>query len=122
MRRIINFLLTLAVFWAASNWFGQYVHIEGTQTLILAALFMEVANVILGFVFLGLMLTSIIPVVGCFTILAIFCLAFVVTPIKLWLLCTYLPGFSINGLIAYVLLTIAIGIFSIEIKNTNSSK
>lgn len=112
MRNLIDLLVTLAVFWVGSEYFSEYVAISDLQTLIIASLFMFV----IGYLFNFLLIVSFaaIPLgVGCVTTPLLLLASVVLTPIKLWLLDTYLTGFEINGFWTYVILTIVLSLFSV---------
>lgn len=119
MRNIFNFLVTLCVLWAGRKFFGEYIQINDTQTLMIATIFMFVIGWIFN-VLLGLS-ALLIPVgIGCITIIPLILAAFVLTPIKLMLLSRYLDGFMINGFWAYLALTAILSIFTIG--SSSSSK
>lgn len=120
MRRIINFFLTLLVLWVGSTYFSSYISINTTQTLIISTVAIFAMNIIYGlFMFISALLTPIL--IGCLPLIS----GFVVLPflsfIELWLLNKYLPGFHIYGILTYVLLTVAMMIFSVKIKTESKN-
>lgn len=122
MKNIINALLTGLIFWLGNEYFGEYISIENTKILILATLFMFIIN----YLYCLLMMVSAITVpigIGCLGMILLIFLAFVLTPIKLLLLDTYLNGFTINGFWTYVVMTAILSMFSINSKtNKKESK
>ena len=119
MRRIFNLFMIGLIFWIGSTYFSEYLYIADTKTLVIATIFMYVLGVLYGV----LMFASILAVpigIGCFTTIILVLGAFILTPIKLWLLDTYLTGFDINGgFWTYVVLTPIIGLFTIKAKVDN---
>jgi len=121
MRNILNLLLTGVVFWVGNEYFNEYISILDTKTLIIATLLMFG----IGYLFSWLMLismTSIVVGIGCITTPILFLAIFILTPIKLLLLDKYLVGFNINGFWTYILLTIALSIFSISVKTNRTER
>ncbi|MNV39095.1 Membrane protein of unknown function [compost metagenome] len=119
-RNIINLLVTIGIFWAGMTYYPEHVHIQDNKTLILAALMMFV----IGYLFSWLMLISfgLIAVgIGCLTTIAMVIVGLFLTPVKLWLLSNYLPGFEINGIWTYVILTVILSIFSIKARSNTTS-
>lgn len=119
VRNIINALITLGVFWISKTYFSEYLTITDTKTLILATAFMFV----IGYIFSFAMLISVLTIplgIGCITTIVLFLVALVLTPIKLWLLDSYLAGFDIHGFWSYVILTVVLSIFSIKAKSKKS--
>lgn len=115
MRRIINFFLTLLVLWAGSHFFSSNISINSTQTLILATILMFGMTIIYGIIML--VSAALTPVlVGCLPLIISVILSPFLNLIELILLNKYLPGFHIYGTWTYILLTIIMMIFSIEIK------
>lgn len=113
MRNVINFIFTFLVLWAASNYFGDYVHIQDTGTLILATFLMFVMAYILGYALVFSIL--LIPIgIGCLTTIFLFVVALLFVPIRLYVLDAYLPGFDINGFWTYVALSISLMFFSVK--------
>lgn len=121
MKNLFNLLLTGGVFWVGNKYFSEYISIVDMKTLMIATLLM----VGIGYLFGLFMLTSVLTiplVVGCFTTVILFLMAFILTPIKLWLLDTYLIGFNINGFWTYVVITAILSIFSIKSKKENKTE
>jgi len=76
---------------------------------------MFVLSIVYGFL-LTLSFLSIIVGIGCLTTPFLVAASLVLTPIKLWLLDKYLAGFEIHGFWTYVILTIALSIFTVNVK------
>ncbi len=114
------FLVTLLVFWAGNEYFSQYVSVADTKTLLIASVLMFIISFLYG---LALVFSVIlIPLgIGCLTLPALMLAALVLTPLKLWLLNQYLPGFEIHGFWTYVILTIVLSIFTVEVKKDRHS-
>lgn len=118
MRSTLNLLITFLVFWFGSHYFNEYISISDTATLILATVLMFVISFIYGFLLAASMI-SIVVGIGCLTTPLLIAASLVLTPIKLWLLDMYLPGFEINGIWTYVILTIILSIFTVKVKRNN---
>ncbi|MFC5450113.1 phage holin family protein [Paenibacillus aestuarii] len=118
MRNILNFIVTIIVFWIGSHYFSPYLSISDTQTLVLASIFMFVISLIYSFV-LAMSVLSIVIGIGCLTTPFLILASLVLTPIKLWLLDKFLPGFEIHGFWTYVVLTIALSIFTVKTKGSS---
>jgi len=119
MRNILNLILTFSVFWIGNEYFKEYLSISDTRTIIIATLLM----VAMGYLFSLLMVASVLTIpigIGCLTTMLLFLVAIVLTPVKLWLLDSYLLGFYINGFWAYVVLTAILSIFTIKAKSSNN--
>lgn len=113
MKNFINLLVTIAVFWVGNEYFHEHLSIADTRTLIFAAVLMFVISYLYSFALIvsGLL----IPLgIGCFTTIALILASIVLTPIKLWLLDRYLPGFEIQGFWTYVILTIVLSVFTVK--------
>lgn len=121
MRRIFNLFMIGLIFWIGSTYFSEYLFIADMKTLIIATLFMYVLGVIYG----SLMVVSVLAItigIGCFTTIVLILGAFILTPLKLWLLNEYLIGFNIyGGFWTYVVLTLVIGLFTIQAKTTTKT-
>ena len=117
---LFNLLLTGLVFWVGNEYFNEYISIINTKTLIISALLMFGISYLFRYLMLASVLT--IPIgIGCLTTIILFFVAIVLTPIKLWLLDKYLPGFCINGFWTYVVLSGILGIFSFSVKTENKN-
>jgi len=119
MRNILNLILTFSVFWIGNEYFKEYLSISDTKTIIIATLLM----VAMGYLFSLLMVASVLTIpigIGCLTTIILFFVAIVLTPVKLWLLDSYLLGFYINGFWTYVVLTVILSIFTIKAKSNNN--
>ncbi|WP_158606565.1 phage holin family protein [Paenibacillus ginsengarvi] len=116
MRNILNFIVTLVVFWVGSQYFNQYIAIADTKTLIIASILMFVISFLfsLAVVFSVMLITV---GIGCLTTPALILASVVLTPIKLWLLDKYLNGFEVHGFWTYVILTIVLSIFTVKVKS-----
>lgn len=120
MRNIINVIITFALFWLGSTYFPESAHIVDTKTLILATILMFV----IGYIFSWLFFVSclLIPLgIGCLTTIVLFLAAIIITPIKLWILTHYLPGFEVHGFWTYVVFTVALSLFTIKRPETKKS-
>lgn len=116
MKEIINFGSISAIFALGSKFFGEYIQIQDSKTLLLAVILMFAMGLVLDMLIGASVL--LMPVgVGCLTIIPLIVVAFVFTPLRLWILDTYLAGFSINGLWTYISLTAMISIF--RVRSTN---
>ena len=118
MKKIIDFILIFIVFWIGNEYFSQSISIKDIQTLIIATLFMF----LIGWLYCLLFIISTVSIgclIGCLTTPILYLGLFILTPIKLWLLTKYLPGFEVHGFWTYVLLTVTFSIFS---SVTQSSK
>ncbi|WP_171687637.1 phage holin family protein [Paenibacillus planticolens] len=114
MRNILNLLVTFLVFWCGSQYFNPYISISDTKTLIFATVLMFVISFIYGLL-LTISMLSIVIGIGCLTTPLLVAASLVLTPIKLWLLDKYLPGFEIHGFWTYVILTILLSIFTVKV-------
>ncbi|RXZ78604.1 hypothetical protein EBB07_26195 [Paenibacillaceae bacterium] len=115
MKNILNFAVTLLVFWAGNEYFPQHVSILDTKTLLIASALMFIISYLYGLAMVFSLL--LIPVgIGCLTTPALMLASIILTPIKLWLLDLYLPGFEIHGFWTYVVLTIVLSIFTVKVK------
>lgn len=118
MRKIINALLFGGILYLGDMLFPEYINVLGIKSLIIAVLLYYAADWFYGLV------VGAISVIGAalgaggaiLVSIPIIISAVLYIPLKLWLLSTYVPGISINGILTYVLLTVAISIFSVEIK------
>ena len=73
----------------------------------------------ISYLFRYLMLASVLTIpigIGCLTTIILFFVAIVLTPIKLWLLDKYLPGFC-----TFVVLSGILSIFSFSVKTENKN-
>jgi uncharacterized membrane protein YvlD (DUF360 family) len=113
LKNLLNLLVTLLVFWLGNQYFNSYISIADTKTLIIAAVLMFVISLIYGFL-LGVSMISIVIGIGCLTTPLLIAASLVLTPIKLWLLDKFLPGFEIHGFWTYVILTILLSIFTVK--------
>lgn len=119
MRNIFNALLTFLIFWVGNEYFKEYILISDIKTMIIATLLMVAIGYLFGLLMMASVLT--IPIgIGCLTTIILFFVAIVLTPIKLWLLDSYLAGFSINGFWTYVILTAVLSMFTIKIKSSDN--
>jgi len=119
MRNILNLILTFLVFWIGNEYFKEYLSISDTRTMIIATLLMVAMGYLFGLLMFASVLT--IPIgIGCLTTILLFFVAIVLTPVKLWLLDSYLLGFCINGFWTYVVLTAILSIFTIKAKSSNN--
>ena len=117
---LFNLLLTGLVFWIGNEYFNEYISIINTKTLIISALLMFGISYLFRYLMLASVLT--IPIcIGCLTTIILFFVAIVLTPIKLYLLDKYLPGFCINGFWTYVVLSGVLSIFSFSTKTENKN-
>lgn len=106
---ILNFILTIVVFYVGSHYFPESVYIADDKTLILTAVLRFALALLLVWTFaISLML---IPIgIGCVTSIPLFIAMIFSTPLILWVIDHYVDGFAIHGFWTYVLLT---GIFMI---------
>ncbi|WP_159883292.1 phage holin family protein [Paenibacillus puerhi] len=116
MRNLLHLLATFLVFWIGSQYFSSYISISDTQTLVLATVFMFVISFVYGLLLTISVLSILVGGIGCLTTPLLILASLVLTPIKLWLLDRYLPGFEIHGFWTYVILTIALSIFTAKVK------
>ncbi len=115
MRKILNIFITLAIFYFASKFFGEYVVIEGTKELIITTLLWVVSGwVIVAICILGLVpalagdFGKVIALAICVTVILLS------TPIRLYLLNRFYDGFAIHGgFLVYLLLTVALSVLTI---------
>ncbi|MBE1442277.1 phage holin family protein [Paenibacillus sp. OAS669] len=116
MRNLLNFLVTLLVFWIGNEYFHQYVAIKDTKTLIIASVLMFVISLLFS---LAMVLSVLLITVGigCLTTPALMLVSLILTPIKLWLLDKYLYGFEIHGFWTYVILTLVLSLFTVKVKH-----
>jgi len=120
MRNLFNLILTGIVFWVGNQYFNEYISIVDDKTLIISALLMFGISYLFRYLMLASVLT--IPIgIGCLTTILLFFVAIVLTPIKLWLLNKYLPGFCINGFWTYVVLSGLLSVFSFSVKTENKN-
>ena len=119
MRNIINFIVTFAVLMLTSTYFPGSVYIDGIGTALLVTLLMFVLDLL----YLGILLIAQVPrflgdagdTIG--TILTVV-LALICTPVKLYLLSTFMPGFEIlDGWVTYLILTVILSLFSVKGKD-----
>ncbi|MET3847807.1 phage holin family protein [Paenibacillus sp. OAE614] len=115
MRNILNFLVTLLVFWIGNEYFNPYLSITDTKTLLIASLLMFIISLLFSLAMV--MSVMLITVgIGCLTTPALMLASIVLTPIKLWLLDKYLYGFEIHGWWTYVILTLVLSLFTVKVK------
>lgn len=120
MRNIINFVFTFLVLLAGSHYFPDYVNIKDTETLILASFLMFAIAFVFGITLVFSIL--LIPIgIGCLTTIILFIVALLLTPIRLYILDMYLPGFEINGFWTYVVLSVSLMFFTIKAKTETKS-
>jgi len=120
MRNLFNLILTGIVFWVGNEYFKEYISIVDDKTIIISALLMFGISYLFRYLILASILT--IPIgIGCLTTIVLFFVAIVLTPIKLWLLDKYLPGFCINGFWTYVVLSGLLSVFSFSVKTENKN-
>jgi uncharacterized membrane protein YvlD (DUF360 family) len=120
MRNILNLIITFAIFYVGDKYFTDYIHFSDMKTMILSTALMFV----IGWIFGRLLLLSflLIPVgIGCLTSVLLILMAFVLTPIKLALIDTYVPGAEINGFWTYVIITVALSVFTIKSKSSDTT-
>ena len=120
MKNVLNFLITLAVFYLGNKYCNEYISINNDKTLLIASILMLVFDLLYGWLLL-ISFTTIIVGVGCVTTPVLIMLALVLTPMKLWILSHYLPGFHIHGFWTYVILTFIFFIFLIKSKSKSKS-
>lgn len=120
MKLFINFLLTFIIFGVGNEYFNEYINIDSMQTLIIASLLMFALNYLFSLLMM-ISLASILVGIGCFTTIILYFISWVLTPVKLWLLNTYLSGFEIHGFWTYVILTVTLSIFSYTQKTNKTS-
>lgn len=118
MKRIINIILAGVIFYVGNMFFSEYISYDKIQTLVIAILVFAAADYIYGIACTLLMGVSCFGGLGgvLMAIIPIILTAIIWTPLKLVLMDRFVPGFSINGILTYVLLTVALSIFSVEIK------
>ena len=117
MRNILNFVATFIVFWMGSHYFSTYLSIADNRTLVLASVLMFVISFLYSLV-MAMSVLSIAVGIGCLTTPFLILASLVLTPIKLWLLDKFLPGFEIHGFWTYVVLTIILSIFTAKAKSS----
>lgn len=121
MIRIINFGLTFGTLYFANQFFPESVFIKDINTVLLATVIMFAVSYLSGW--LVILSGCLIPVgLGCLTIIPSLFLAFLSTPIALWLIDKNVNGFDINGFIPFILLWITIGVFSLSFKKAETTK
>ncbi|WP_379117670.1 phage holin family protein [Paenibacillus hodogayensis] len=116
LRNLLHLLVTLLVFWLGNEYFHEYIAISDTKTLILATILMFVISFLYGLL-LTVSFVSIVVGIGCLTTPLLILASLVLTPIKLWLLDRYLPGFEIHGFWTYVILSVVLSIFTVKVKS-----
>ncbi|MEK8127145.1 phage holin family protein [Paenibacillus filicis] len=116
MKNVLNFIVTVLVFWIGKEYFSEYVSITDTKTLLIASVLMFVISFLYGLAMVFSLL--LIPVgIGCLTTPALMLASLILTPIKLWLLNQYLGGFAIHGFWTYVVITIVLSMFTVKVKS-----
>jgi hypothetical protein len=120
MKKIINFFLTVLIFWLGMTYFSEYIQINNTQTLLIASLLMFALDLLFIALMYVSMLTSVIAI-GCLP----FIIGIIVLPfldfIKLYYMSKYLSGFYINGFWTYILLVAALSIFKLRDKSSSEN-
>ncbi|TXK83460.1 phage holin family protein [Paenibacillus sp. N3.4] len=121
MKNILNFLVTVLVFWIGNEYFSSYISISDTKTLILASILMFLISFIYSLIMAASVL-SILVGIGCLTTPLLILASLILTPIKLWLLNTYLPGFHIHGLWTYVIMSVVLSIFTVKARSNHVNR
>lgn len=124
MRKILNALLVALILFVGNYFWPEAIVINSTKTLILAVVVYMVCDFIFAFAVCGI--SGLLAItMNAFLLfiwgISIFIIALAWVPLKLWILSTYVPGFSIVGTLTWVLLSIIILTFSIE-KKDNQKK
>lgn len=121
MRKIVNAILFGGVLYLGNMLFPEYVVVTGLKTIIVAVLLYYAADFVYGLAITALSILGAAFGAGgaVIAVIPIIISALFYIPLKLWLLSTYMPGISINGILTYILLTAAISIFSLEVKSNN---
>ena len=124
MRRILNLALTILIFWVGSTYFHNYITIDSTTTLIVASLLMFAISYLVSFVVIAICVAiAVESTLATIVLLLMFPFLIILTPIKLYLLSTYLEGFKIyGGFWTYLVLTIIFGMFTISDSSSKNKK
>jgi uncharacterized membrane protein YvlD (DUF360 family) len=121
MKKIINALVTFGALWLGNEYFNEYIAIDNIKTMIIAVALMFAIDYIYGLLMIASFVT--IPIgVGCLTMIVLVLVAFILTPLKLYLLDTYLIGFDLNGFWTYLILTGVLSIFTINISSKTTTE
>lgn len=120
MKKVINFLLALLVFYIGGKYFPQNIVIPGTQELIITTLLYCVS----GWILVGVCLLLLIPAFfgdagRGLSVLLIITLVIMSVPFELYIIQRLYTGFRIYGGWAYFLLSVALSIIRLTTETEN---
>ncbi|MNK38838.1 hypothetical protein D3C87_574360 [compost metagenome] len=73
----------------------------------------------IGMVYAVVLIVSLLAIplgVGCITSIPLIIGALFITPLSLWLLDKYMPGVEVNGFWTYVVITLVLSMFRVQLK------
>ena len=121
MKKIFNALVTFGILWLGNEYFHEYIAVKDIKTLIIAVALIFTFDYIYGLLIAASFFT--IPIgVGCLTMMVLVLAAFILTPLKLYLLDVYLAGFDIHGFWTYLILTGVLSVFTLGSTSKSSSE
>ena len=118
MKNIINAFLFGGILYFGNMLFPEYISVSGINALIIGVLVFFAIDYVYSIV--ATLITAVVAALGAGAVvlvaISIIITALIYAPLKLYLISTYVPGIYFSGIITYVLLTVAVSMFSLNVK------
>jgi len=119
MRRIINYFIILGILYGGGLLFPENIQIESLSVAFIVALMLFLAMSVLAFLVGTILVGSVVRESVFLTFFSVVSL-FAITPMSLLVISSSYDGFAICGFWTYILLGLAIGIFTVAVPTKQS--